>query len=124
MLVNRIHPALVDWMLLSGDTGAKMQTSDRPKVGGDNLTTPSGGVQPARGAFGDRWWNLGGSEYTRVFELHPALEYAAVGAATFAAAGLLGRLTGRPLHGRGGRWAGKPDLKSGPVQEPVFSPVV
>ncbi len=123
ILMDRIHPALIDWLLVTNDTGAKMQTSDRPKAGGDNLTAPVGGVQPARGAYGDRWWNLGGSEYTRVFELHPALKYAAVGAAAFAAAGLLGWLAGSPV-GRGGRWAGKPDRAAHPAHEPLPSPAI
>jgi NAD(P)-dependent dehydrogenase (short-subunit alcohol dehydrogenase family) len=124
ILMHRIHSGLIDWMMLMNDSGVQLQTSDRPDKGRDNLTAPTGGVQPARGSYGDRWWNLGESEYTRVFELHPALRYAAIGAAAFAAVGLLGWLTGRP-HGSGdGRWAGKPDPTPASVPEAVHSPVL
>ncbi len=95
VLVNRLHPGLMDQLMLMGDGGAKLQTSDRPATGQDNLAQPSGGVQPARGSFGDRWWNLGESGYTRWLELHPALRQVAVGAAALAAAAALGWLTGR-----------------------------
>jgi hypothetical protein len=120
VLMNRIHPKLIDWMMLSNDAGAKLQTSDRPDTGRDNLTTASRGVQPARGAFGDKWWNLGGSEYTQVFELHPALKYAAIGAAALAAVGLLNWLTGHKIGAGDDRWAGRPDPTSGPVPDPAI----
>jgi hypothetical protein len=110
VLVSRLHPALIDAMLLMNDSGAQLQTSDRPDRGRDNLTTPSGGVQPARGSFGEKWWNLGDSEYTRWLELHPVLRHAAVGTAAFAAVAALSWLTGRRIGGDGDRWAGRPDL--------------
>ncbi len=98
-LMHRISPPLLDWFLLMNDNGARLQTSDRPDDRTDNLTAPRPGVHPARGSFGDRWWSLGGSEYTRLFELHPALKSAAVGVAAFAALGALGWLAGRRLGG-------------------------
>ena len=114
VLMSRLHPGLLDQVLLMNDSGAKLQTSDRPSDGRDNLTSPSGGVQPARGSFGDRWWNLGDSEYTRWLELHPVLRHAAVGVAAFAGVAALGWLTGRRVGTDGDRWAGKPDLAASP----------
>lgn len=118
VLMSRLHPGLLDRLLLMNDSGARLQTSDRPYGGRDNLTGPMAGVQPARGSFGDRWWNLGDSEYTRWLELHPVLRHVAVGAAAFAALGALGWLAGRRVVGDGERWAGTPET----VVEP--SPVI
>jgi short-subunit dehydrogenase len=96
--LNRIEPRLVDWVLLSGDSGAKLQTSGRPAGGRDNLTAPVPGPKPARGAFGDKVWNLGGSEYTRLVELRPWTKAAAAGAVLAGAAGLIGWLAARPTR--------------------------
>jgi short-subunit dehydrogenase len=106
VLASRLHPALIDRMMLLNDSGAQLQTSDRPSDSRDNLTSPSGGVQPARGSFGEKWWNLGESGYTRWLELHPVLRHVAVGAAAFAAVGVLGWLAGRGVGTDGGRAAG------------------
>ena len=95
VLLNRIHPKLVDWAVLMNDAGARMQISDRPDDGRDNLDRPIPGVKPARGQWGDEPWSLGGSLYTQLFELHPPLKAAAIGLAAVGAVGLISWLTSR-----------------------------
>ena len=96
-IAQRINPALVDWMMLTGDTGASQQVSDRPDDGRDNLQAPVFGAQPARGEW-DKL-NIGGSPYTRIFELHPGAKAAAVASVAACGAGLLWWLTGRRHDG-------------------------
>lgn len=95
-LAQRINPALVDWMMLTGDMGADQQVSDRPDDHQDNLRTPIPGAQPTRGEW-DKL-TIGGSPYTRIFELHPGAKAAAVAGVAACGAGLLWWLTGR-RHG-------------------------
>src|SRR5690606_1954357 len=52
VLLNRVHPQIVDWFVLLNDSGAKMQISDRPDDGRDNLESPIPGIKPARGQWG------------------------------------------------------------------------
>jgi NAD(P)-dependent dehydrogenase (short-subunit alcohol dehydrogenase family) len=89
-IAQRINPALVDWLMLVGDSGAKLQTSDRPDDGRDTLSAPAGEPQPARGEWSNM--DVGSSPYTRVFELHPVAKALAVGAAVTVGIGLLRRL--------------------------------
>jgi len=91
-LAQRLNPAIIDWLMLLGDNGAKLQTSDRPDDGKDTLAIPASSPQPAAG----EWKNMdvGGSPYTRIFELHPAVKTLAMGAALAAGSGLLRWLTG------------------------------
>lgn len=91
-LAQRINPALVDWMMLLGDGGAKLQTSDRPDDARDTLHASDPAPKPAKGEWGNM--DIGRSSYTRVFELHPSLKALAVGAAFAVGAGLLRRLAG------------------------------
>jgi hypothetical protein len=73
--------------MLMGDSGAKLQTSDRPDDGMDNLTSPIRGEQPAKGEWATM--DVGRSSYTRVFEHHPMAKAVALGAAAALGAGLL-----------------------------------
>jgi NAD(P)-dependent dehydrogenase (short-subunit alcohol dehydrogenase family) len=91
-ILQRINPALLDWFLLMGDSGARLQTSDRPDDGTDNLAGPVRGEQPAKGEWSTM--DLGRSSYTRVFEHHPMAKAVAVGAAAVVGAGLLRWLSG------------------------------
>jgi NAD(P)-dependent dehydrogenase (short-subunit alcohol dehydrogenase family) len=99
-LLQRLHPVLNDWFQLLGDNGAKLQTSDRPDDGRDNLFAPAPGPQPARGEWGTM--TVGGSPYTRWVEQQPLVKAALVGAAAVAAVGLLrwlsGGSSGRAIH--------------------------
>lgn len=95
VLLSRVHPKLIDWLLLMNDSGVKMQTSDRPAHLRDNLFFPTPGTQPARGGWGDKPWTFGTSLYTRWLELHPTLRLALCGAAAVGTAALLGRAARR-----------------------------
>ena len=91
VLLHAVAPSLLDWLLLAGDGGAKLQTSSREKMEGDNLQYPLGEAQPARGGWGHL--SLGDSWYTRYWAQAPVARAVAVGAlgvAAFAAARLLG----------------------------------
>jgi short-subunit dehydrogenase len=96
-IAQRLNPALVDWMMLAGDSGAKQQISDRPDDGRDNLRVPTGGPEPAHGEW--HKLDIGGSPYTRIFELHPAAKAAAVAGVAACGAGLLRWLVGRRQNG-------------------------
>ena len=95
VMLQRLNPWLVDRMMVLGQSGKKQQISDRPDDGRDNLHGPVAGPQPARGQWGDEWWNLGDSPYTRWVELSPATKLAVGGAVAAGALGLLGLLAGR-----------------------------
>jgi NAD(P)-dependent dehydrogenase (short-subunit alcohol dehydrogenase family) len=88
-LLYRVNPALLDWVMLINDTGAKGQIADKPDDGRDNLFAPSGG-DPAHGTYGDG--ALWSSAYTRWVELHPTVKGVLVGAGVLGVAGLLGGL--------------------------------
>jgi NAD(P)-dependent dehydrogenase (short-subunit alcohol dehydrogenase family) len=115
-LLQRLHPALNDWLLSLGDGGAKLQTSDRPDDRRDNLFTPVPGPQPARGEWGDV--SIGGSPYTRWVEQQPVVKAALVGAAAVAAVGLLRWLSG----GRSG--GGRPIFEEGGAEGALQAPAV
>ena len=91
VLLSRIHPRIIDWLLLANDRGVKMQTSDRPAHARDALFAPVPGVEPARGAWGDEPWTFGTSLYTRWLELHPTLKLALCGAAAVGVVALFAR---------------------------------
>jgi NAD(P)-dependent dehydrogenase (short-subunit alcohol dehydrogenase family) len=90
VLLRDLSPALLDWLLLAGDGGARLQTSDDPKTG-DTLDRPADVPQPARGGW-DRL-GLGDSWYTRYWAQAPvtrAVALGALGVAGLAAARWLG----------------------------------
>jgi NAD(P)-dependent dehydrogenase (short-subunit alcohol dehydrogenase family) len=91
VLLSRLSPQIIDWLLLAGDGGVKLQTSERPALPRDGLFAPVAGVESARGEWGDKPWTLGTSLYTRWFELHPTLKLATVGLAALGVAALVGR---------------------------------
>lgn len=68
-LIERIHPSLVDWMLLRDGWGFKSQRSDRPDDGRDNLYAPMPGTDQVLGPFTGK--ALRTSLYTRYVELSP-----------------------------------------------------
>jgi NAD(P)-dependent dehydrogenase (short-subunit alcohol dehydrogenase family) len=76
-VLQRISPELVDWILLQNDYGVKGQISDMPDDRRDNLFAPAGGPSATHGPFDDKAWSS--SEYTRVFEQHPALKPVVLG---------------------------------------------
>ncbi|MBN9523161.1 SDR family NAD(P)-dependent oxidoreductase [bacterium] len=93
VLLHAVAPGLLDWVLLAGDGGAKLQTSSEAKTGGDNLDRPVGGAQPARGGW-DRL-SVGDSWYTRYWAQAPLVRTAALGAL-----GVAGLAVARLLGGR------------------------
>jgi NAD(P)-dependent dehydrogenase (short-subunit alcohol dehydrogenase family) len=91
VLLHAVAPGLLDWMLLAGDGGAKLQTASHAKTDGDTLDRPAGVPQPARGGW-DRL-SIGDSWYTRYWAQAPLARTVALGAlgvAGLAAARLLG----------------------------------
>jgi short-subunit dehydrogenase len=98
VMLQRLNPWLVDRMMALGQSGKKLQVSDRPDDHKDTLHGPASGPQPARGQWGDKWWNLGDSPYTRWVELSPPTKLAVGGAVAAGALGLLTLLAGQ---GRG-----------------------
>jgi NAD(P)-dependent dehydrogenase (short-subunit alcohol dehydrogenase family) len=95
VLLQRLNPWLVDKLLAMRRSGRRQQIADRPDDGRDNLFGPVPGPQPARGQWGEKWWNLGDSEYTRWVELSPVAKVAVAGAVAAGAVGLLGLLASR-----------------------------
>jgi hypothetical protein len=77
LVLQRISPRLLDWAMLRDGRMYRMQKSDLPDDGQDNLFTPSRGPGEVRGPFGRG--AFGSSLYTRTFEYHPALKVAALG---------------------------------------------
>lgn len=90
VLLKRLSGHLMDAVLRAGDAGAKSQISDRPDDRKDNLFDPypAAGGGSARGQWGHM--NIGRSPYTRLFEHHPGLKAAAVGAVALGAAAVVG----------------------------------
>lgn len=97
VLLNRLSPALFDWMMLVGDGGAQGQISSHPKEGGDNLFAPITGAKPARGGWSKM--NLGQSWYTKYWDLNPAGRAVALGALGVAGLGLARWLAARAGDG-------------------------
>ncbi|MBX9579517.1 MAG: SDR family NAD(P)-dependent oxidoreductase [Gemmataceae bacterium] len=93
VLLNRLSPALFDWMMLTGDGGAQGQISSHPKEGGDNLMAPTPGAKPAHGGWTKM--NLGQSWYTKYWDLNPVGRAVALGALGVAGLGLARWLTAR-----------------------------
>jgi hypothetical protein len=98
-VLQRMSPRLVDRIMLMGGYGFESQKTSEADSGRDNLFAPWNDGGKVRGEFPAR----ASSWYTRVFEQHPSLKYAAVGAAlgTIALLAARGRRNGPPHHHNG-----------------------
>ena len=91
ILAEHFAPVLLDRIMLLRRLAFRVQQSNEPDDGHDNVSGPSWGQGSVRGGFGRR--PLRRSPYTAVFEHHPNRKRLVLGAA-LAAAGLI-RLGGR-----------------------------
>ena len=92
-IAQRISPGLLDWYMLQRGRMFAKQISDRPDNGEDNLFEP---MHETGSRLGE--WNGRAKKsclYTRVFELHPNVKRAALGAVVLAGATLAARLVAR-----------------------------
>jgi short-subunit dehydrogenase len=89
--LNRLSPALVDRLLLLGDSGVRAQRTDEPDPGYDNLFQPPDDPPTVRGEWGRQ--TLPASLYTRLFELHPNVKRVLLGAGALGTLALLRRAT-------------------------------
>jgi short-subunit dehydrogenase len=99
-MLERLNPWLADRMLLAGGNAFKNQKTDQPDDGRDNLFEPWDDHGRSEGDFPGR----SSSWYTKVFEYHPSLKAAAVGAAALGAIALvagLGRRNGKSVSTNG-----------------------
>ncbi|MDP9372533.1 MAG: SDR family NAD(P)-dependent oxidoreductase [Chloroflexota bacterium] len=88
-VLERISPSLLDrYMLLRGQM-VKLQKTDRPDDGQDNLYEPRGGTGSTTGDFG--WRSRSTSLYTRHLAQYPNRERALLGAAALGAVALVRR---------------------------------
>jgi short-subunit dehydrogenase len=69
VLLERLSPALFDWLMNRGGLGFRLQESGHPDDGGDNLFAPMPGTNAVYGRFGDE--TIPGNGYTETFEFHP-----------------------------------------------------
>ena len=69
VLLQRLSPALLDRLMTVGGLAFKMQQSNRPDDGVDNLFAPTAGQYTIRGEFDGI--TIPGNGYTRTFEFHP-----------------------------------------------------
>jgi hypothetical protein len=80
LLLRHLSPSLADRLLAAGGLGVRLQSSNRPDDGVDNLFAPAPGPSTVEGEFGRL--TIPGNAYTRTFEFHPERQ-------RLAAAGLL-----------------------------------
>ncbi len=88
-LMERISPSLVDRFMVTWGTMFKMQQTDRPDNGQDNLFEPIGEPGSTTGDFGQN--SKSTSIYTRYLEQYPNRKRVLLGAATAGAVALLRR---------------------------------
>ena len=86
---QRLAPGLLDRLLLLGGLGFRLQRTDQPDDGQDNLFAPLDEPGAVHGEFAATTFPH--SAYTRLFELHPALRRGAAAAAAMGALALLRR---------------------------------
>ena len=91
-VMERISPSLLDGLMLARGTMFKLQRTDRPDDGRDNLFEPVGGKGSTSGDFGRL--SKSTSLYTRHLEQHPNRKRVLLGLAAAGAVALL-RGTGR-----------------------------
>jgi NAD(P)-dependent dehydrogenase (short-subunit alcohol dehydrogenase family) len=89
-LMQRLSPALLDWLMTRGRVAEKAQESNKPDDGLDNLYAPMPESNAVRGEFAGLV--LPGNGYTRTFEFHPARQRLAVAALLLALAALACRV--------------------------------
>jgi NAD(P)-dependent dehydrogenase (short-subunit alcohol dehydrogenase family) len=85
LLLQRLSPALVDWLMVSGGRGFTEQRTNRPDDGRDNLFAPMTGTGRVAGAFGAHSQTI--SVYTRYVALQPPAVRIAAGTACAGMAG-------------------------------------
>jgi short-subunit dehydrogenase len=98
-LMERVSPWLADRYMLAGGNAFKVQQTDEPDGGRDNLFAPWDDPSSVHGEYRGR----PSSWYTRLFEYHPTMKVVAVGAAlgAIALAAGMGRRNGRSHWGNG-----------------------
>jgi short chain dehydrogenase len=69
LLMQRLSPALLDRLMTVGGLAFKIQQSNRPDDGVDNLFAPAAGHYTIRGEFDGI--TIPGNGYARTFEFHP-----------------------------------------------------
>jgi short-subunit dehydrogenase len=89
MVMERISPRLVDFLMMTGGRFFRKQETAVPDNGLDNMFHPMAYMRRSTGLFGKR--SRKRSLYTRLFEYHPALKGAVLTAGVTAAALFLGR---------------------------------
>ena len=94
-LTDRLSPALGDWLMVKTGMGDKLQKSDMPDDGEDNLFSPMpASTYTTRGDYSDM--AKGGSPYTSLVALHPTRTRALTGAIL----ALLGLLAANRMRAR------------------------
>ncbi len=92
-VLERISPALSDWILLKNGIIEK-QITELPRDEPDSLEGPPSGPRTVHGGYSGQ--SHATSWYTRTFEWHPVLKPVALGAVALGAAALMrGRRTGQ-----------------------------
>ena len=89
LLMRRLSPALVDKVMILGGLAFRMQKSNRPDDGVDNLYAPVPNSGAVEGAYGKE--TVLGNGYARTFEFHPMRQRLAVAGALLALAALVRR---------------------------------
>jgi short-subunit dehydrogenase len=88
-LLQRLSPALLDRLMTVGGLAFKMQQSNRPDDGVDNLFEPAAGPYTIRGEFDGI--TIPSNGYARTFEFHPMRQRLAVAGMLLALAALVRR---------------------------------
>ena len=83
-LMQRLSPGLLDWLMTRGRLAEKVQESNKPDDGHDNLYAPMPETNAVRGEF--EGLVLPGNGYTRTFQFHPARQRLAIAALLLALA--------------------------------------
>lgn len=76
MLLQRLSPGLLDWLMTRGRMAEKLQQSDQPDDGADNFAAPMPAANQTRGVFDGMV--IPGNGYTRTFEFHPGRQRLAI----------------------------------------------
>ena len=89
IVLQRLSPALTDWLMLRGQVAFTQQQTDRPPSARDSLFAPVGGEGKIAGDFGGQ--TVAASPYTRHLELYPRRKRALLAATAAGAIALLRR---------------------------------
>ena len=90
LLMRRLSPALVDKVMTLGGLAFRMQKSNRPDDGVDNLFAPVPNSGAVEGDYGKE--TVLGNGYARTFEFHPMRQRLAAAGALLALAALVRRV--------------------------------